>query len=109
MAVTTKPKTKSKPSIKLQPIGDRIVAERDETEEVTTGGIYLPDNAKDKPSRGVVISIGDGRLLKDGTRAKMQVKVGDRILFTSYGPDEIKIGDTDYLLMREEDILAIID
>jgi chaperonin GroES len=109
MAVTTKPKAKNRTSIKLQPLGDRVVAERDETDEMTTGGIYLPDNAKDKPARGVVVSVGDGRLLKDGSRAKMQVKVGDRILFTSYGPDEIKIGESEYLLMREEDILAIID
>lgn len=100
---------KSKAAQKIQPIGDRIVARRDESESTTAGGIVLPDTAKDKPTRGVVVSVGAGRLLKDGRRAPMQVKPGDRILFTSYGPDEIRIEDEDLLLMREEDVLAIID
>lgn len=107
MAVTAKKKSKS--AVKLQPLGDRIVVERDITEETTVGGIYLPENAKDKPSRGTVISVGDGKLLADGSRAELQVNVGDRVLFTSYGPNEIKLGEEEFLLMREDDVLAVIE
>ena len=107
MATATKKKSKSKTN--LQPLGDRLVVQRDDSVETTAGGIVLPDSAKDKPSRGIVLSIGEGRMLKDGTRAPMQVKEGDRILFTSYGPEELKVGESEYLLMREEDVLAIID
>lgn len=94
--------------IKLQPLGDRLVVERAESESVTAGGIVLPDSAKDKPARGVVVSVGDGRLLGDGTRAPFQVKKGDQVLFTSYAGEEFKVGDRELLLMREEDILAVI-
>ncbi len=107
MAATATRKPKS--SVRIQPVGDRIVARRDESETTTAGGLVLPDSAKDKPTRGVVVSVGTGRLLKDGTRSKSQLKAGDRILFTSYGPDEIRLDDDDLLLMREEDVLAIID
>ena len=95
--------------IKLQPLGDRVVVERDESETVTAGGIVLPDTAKDKPTRGKVISVGDGRLLDNGTRSPLQVKVGDRVLFSSYAGDTFKLGDRELLLMREEDILAVIE
>ena len=95
--------------IKLQPLGDRVVVERDESESVTAGGIVLPDTAKDKPARGKVISVGEGRLLKDGSRGTPQVKVGDRVLFSSYAGEQFKLDDRELLLMREEDILAIID
>jgi len=95
-------------SINLRPLGDRVVVEREESEEVTAGGIVLPDTAKDKPARGKVVSIGDGRLLKDGKRAAFQVKVGDRVVFSSYGGDEFKLGERQLLLIREEDILAIL-
>ena len=94
---------------KLQPLGDRVVVEREESEGKTAGGIILPDTAKDKPARGVVVSVGDGRLLDDGTRAEFQVSVGDRVLFTSYSGEEFKVGDQDLLLMHESDILAILD
>lgn len=106
-ATATKKPTKSK--VNLKPLGDRVVARREESEQMTAGGIVLPDSAKDKPTRGVVISVGEGKLNKDGTRTPLQVKPGDRVLFTTYGPDEIKIGDDQLLLMREDDILAIID
>lgn len=95
--------------LKLQPLGDRVVVEREESEGKTAGGIILPDTAKDKPARGVVVSVGDGKLLDDGTRAKFQVQVGDRVLFTSYSGEEFKVVDQDLLLMRESDILAIIE
>jgi len=108
MAKKVKAKT-SAGGMKLQPLGDRVVVEREEAEEVTTGGIVLPDSAKDKPSRGKVVSVGDGRLLEDGTRGKLQVKVGDRVLFSSYAGETFKLGDQELLLMREEDILAVIE
>lgn len=109
MAVTAKKPKKSKSAVKLQPLGDRIVVERDVTDDVTVGGIYLPEAAKDKPSRGTVISVGDGRVLADGSRSELQVKPGDRVLFTSYGPNEIKLGEEEFLLMREDDVLAVIE
>jgi chaperonin GroES len=108
-ATATKKKTKSDANVKLQPLGDRVVVERDESEGKTAGGIFLPDTAKDKPVRGTIIAIGNGKLLDDGTRGTLQVKVGDRVIFTSYAPEPFKMGDEEYLLMREEDILAVID
>lgn len=104
MTATAKSKTKCN----LTPLGDRIVVQRQEAEETTTGGILLPDSARDKPSRGVVINVGDGKLLENGERAPMQVKIGDEVLFTTYGPEELTIGDEEYLLMRESDVLAVI-
>ena len=110
MAVATKDKEKKKAGkIKLQPLGDRVVIEREESESRTAGGIVLPDSAKDKPSRGVVVSIGDGRLLEDGSRGALQVKIGDRVLFSAYAGDSIKVNDQELLLMREDDILAVIE
>lgn len=93
--------------IKLQPLGDRVVVERAESEQRTAGGIVLPDSAKEKPTRGKVISVGDGRLAKDGKRIPLQVKVGDEVLFTSYAGEQFKLGERELLLMREEDILAV--
>ena len=107
--MSTATKAKKKSDVKIQPLGDRVVVEREVSESKTAGGIVLPDSAKDKPSRGKVIAIGDGRLLEDGTRSKLQVKVGDHVLFTSYAPEVIKINDEELLLMREEDILAVIE
>lgn len=107
MATATKKKSTSQ--IKLQPLGDRLVVRREDSEERTVGGIYLPDSAKNKPTRGTVVSVGDGKLLEDGTRASMQVKAGDRVLFTSYAGEAIEIGDEEYLLMSENEILAVIE
>src|SRR3981081_4258614 len=98
--------------MKPQPLGDRVVVEREEAKETTAGGIVLPDTAKDKPQKGKVVSVGDGRITKDGKRRELQVKVGDQVLFTSYAGEEFKLpesGDKKVLLMREEDILAVID
>jgi chaperonin GroES len=95
--------------MKLKPLGDRIVVEREEAKEKTAGGIVLPDTAKDKPQKGKVLAVGDGRVTKDGKRRELQVKVGEQVLFTSYAGEEFKIdGDKKVLLMREEDILAVI-
>ena len=108
-----KKKTSTKKSgggkMKIQPLGDRVVVEREEALGVTAGGIVLPDSAKDKPARGKIVSVGDGRLLDDGSRSKSQVKVGDCVLFSSYAGEQFKLGDQELLLMREEDILAVIE
>jgi len=106
---TKKAEKKSAGGIKIQPLGDRVVVEREKAEEITAGGIVLPDTAKDKPARGKVLSVGDGRLLDDGTRKALQVRKGDRVLFTSYGGEPFKLGDRELLLMHEEDILAVIE
>jgi chaperonin GroES len=95
-------------SFNLQPLGDRVVIEREESENRTAGGIVLPDTAKDKPARGKVVSVGEGRRLESGKRVPLQVKAGDRVVFSSYAGDEFKVGERKLLLMREEDILAII-
>jgi len=94
--------------MKFQPLGDRVVIRRESSEERTQGGIYLPDAAREKPARGTVVSIGDGRVLDNGNRSTFQVKEGDRVLFLSYAGEEFKVGDDELLLMRESDILAIL-
>ncbi|MFM2002162.1 MAG: 10 kDa chaperonin [Planctomycetota bacterium] len=99
---------KQKKQIRLQPMGDRLVVQREQSESKTAGGILLPDSAKEKPARGTVISLGTGKLLDDGTRSKSQLNVGDRILFTSYAGENVEIDDVEYLLMREDDVLAVI-
>ncbi len=108
MTVATKEKKKSG-KLSLQPLGDRVVIERESSESKTAGGIVLPDAAKDKPARGTVKAIGDGRLnQKTGKRVALQVKVGDRVLFSSYAGDEFKVEGAELLLMREDDILAVM-
>lgn len=102
---------KKKPTRKteLQPLGNRVVVEREASEERTPGGIVLPDTAKDKPARGTIVSVGDGRLLDDGTRSTMQVKVGDRVIFSSYAGETFKVDDQELMLMGEDDILAVVE
>ena len=99
---------KSSAKTKLQPLGDRVVIERDQSEDITAGGIVLPDSAQDKPARGKIVSVGDGLLLDNGKRAPFQVKAGDHVLFSSYAGDEFKIDDQELMLLRESDILAVI-
>ena len=85
--------------MKLKPLGDRVVVEREEAKDTTAGGIVLPDTAKDKPQKGKVVAVGDGRITKDGKRRELQVKVGEHVLFTSYAGEEFKIdGDKKVLL-----------
>ena len=93
----------------IQPLADNILVERLEAENKTSGGIVLPDSAKEKPQKGKVISVGKGKILDDGTLKKMQVKKGDSVLFTSYAGTEIKIKDKEYLIMDESNVLAIIE
>jgi chaperonin GroES len=95
--------------MRVIPLGDKVVVKRLEAEERTAGGIVLPDAAREQPRQGRVLSVGDGRLLKDGTRVACQVHEGDRVIFSSWAGTEIKVANEDVLIMREEDILAILD
>jgi chaperonin GroES len=92
----------------VRPLGDRVVVRREQAEEKTAGGIVLPDSAKNKAQRGMVLAVGAGKLGKDGERRPLQVKVGDNVLFTAWAGDEYKDREGTILLMREEDILAVI-
>ncbi len=95
--------------MKLRPLGEKVLVKRLEAEKKTKGGIVLPETAKEKPKRGKVISVGQGKLLDDGQRGPMQIKKGDQVLFTSYAGTEIKIDGQEYLVMDQSDILAIIE
>ena len=92
----------------ITPLGDKVLVKRLAAEERTAGGLVLPDTAKEKPKEGKVIAVGSGKLLEDGKRGSFQVRKGDRIIFTSYAGTEVKIDGEEYLLMPEEDILAIV-
>ena len=94
--------------MKIRPLHDRILVERLEEQEVKRGGIIIPDTAKEKPQEGKVIAVGTGKVTDDGKRLGLDVKVGDKILFGKYSGSEVKVDDRDYLIMREEDILAIL-
>jgi len=91
---------------KLQPLADRLVVKPVEKEERTKGGIILPDTAKEKPQEGEVVAVGPGRMTDDGKRIVMDVKVGDRVIYSKYGGSEIKIDDVEMIILRESDILA---
>ncbi|MBC7264673.1 MAG: co-chaperone GroES [Chloroflexi bacterium] len=95
-------------AIKLKPLADRVVVEPLEKEETTASGIVLPETAKEKPQEGVVLAVGPGRLLDNGERAPMEVKVKDKVLFAKYAGTEVKMDDKKYLVLSEKDILAII-
>ena len=95
--------------MKIKPLADRVLVERLEAETKTAGGIVLPDSAKEKPQKGKIISVGNGKVLDDGTVRKLQVKKGDLVLFTSYAGTDVKIGTKEYLIMNESDIMAIIE
>jgi chaperonin GroES len=95
--------------MKIRPLGDKVLVERVEAESKTAGGIVLPDTAKEKPQRGRVVSVGEGKTLENGTRKEVQVKKGDVVLFTSYAGTEIKIDGKEYLIMDESDIMAVIE
>ena len=95
--------------LNMKPLGDKVIVKRVEAEEVTTGGIVLPDSAQEKPKRGVVRAVGNGRLLDTGERSTMTVKKNDEVLFTSYAGTEVKIDGEEYLIMEESDILGVIE
>ena len=93
----------------LRPLSDRILVERVEEDEKTKGGIIIPDTAKEKPAEGKVVATGNGRMGEDGKLLPMDVKVGDRVLFSKYGGTEVKIDGIDYLIMRQDDVLGVVD
>ncbi len=95
--------------MKVKPLQDRLVVKRIEEEEKTKGGIIIPDAAKEKPQEGRVIAIGDGKILENGQRSPLSVKVGDKILFGKYSGTEIKIDGDEHLILREDDVLAVIE
>jgi len=92
--------------VKLEPLGDRVVIKPIPKEEVTKGGIVLPDTAKEKPQEGEIVAAGPGRLSEDGKRIAMEVKVGDRVIYAKYAGTEVKIDDEEFIILRESDILA---
>jgi chaperonin GroES len=95
--------------VKIKPLHDRIVVKRLEEEQKTKGGIIIPDTAKEKPIQGKVVAVGSGRVLENGTKVPLQVKAGDIVLFAKYGGTEVKIEDEEHLILREDDILGIIE
>lgn len=95
-------------SINLRPLGDRVIIEAIEQEEVTSSGLYIPETAKEKPQQGNVLAVGEGRRDEDGDRIAMDLKVGDKVLFAKYAGTEIKIDGKKLLIMKESDILAIV-
>ena len=95
--------------MKVVPLGDKVVIKRLEAEQKTTGGIVLPDSAREKPQQGRVLSVGDGRLATDGKRVKCQVQEGDRVIFSSWSGAEIKVDGNELLILKEDDILAVLD
>ncbi|WP_027718055.1 co-chaperone GroES [Desulfovirgula thermocuniculi] len=95
--------------MRIRPLGERVVVKPLPQEEKTKGGIVLPETAKEKPQEGEVVAVGPGRLLDNGTRVPIDLKVGDRVLFSKYAGNEVKIDDEEYLIMREADILGVIE
>ncbi len=95
--------------MKVVPLNDKLVVKRLEAEDKTAGGILLPDSAKEKPKQGKILSLGDGKLLETGKRAGFQVKEGDRVLFSAYAGNEVNVDGEEYLIMSEDDILAVLD
>jgi chaperonin GroES len=95
--------------MKVRPLHDRLIIQTSQEEEKTKGGIIIPDTAKEKPVEGKVIAVGAGRIKKDGTKMPLEIKKGDRVLYAKYGGTEIKIDGEEYLMMKEDDILAVIE
>lgn len=95
--------------MKFKPLRDRVLVKFSTEEEKTAGGLFIPDSAKEKPQRGTIIAVGSGKITDDGKRQTMDVKVGDTVLFDKYSGSKIKIDDEDYLIIREEDVLGIVE
>jgi len=106
--MATKSATKKAKKVSIEPLGDNVLVERVEAETTTKGGIVLPESAKEKPREGIVIAVGEGRLNDDGKRTAVQVKAKDRLIFSSYAGTEIKVDGNEYLIVREDEILAIV-
>ena len=95
--------------MKIRPLNDRLLVERLEEETTTAGGIIIPDSAKEKPAEGKIVAAGKGKRNKKGEHMSMEVKVGDRVLFSKYGGTDVRVEGVDYLIMREEDILGVVE
>ncbi len=95
--------------MKIRPLQDRVIVQRVKEEEKTKGGLYIPDSAKEKPVEGLILAVGNGKVLDDGTVRKLDVKEGDRVLFGKYSGTEVKIDGEEHLIMREDDILGVIE
>ncbi len=95
--------------MKVKPLQDRVLVERLQEEEKTKGGLFIPDSAKEKPMQGKVVAAGNGRVMEDGKKIPMDVKIGDVVLFAKYSGNDVKIDDKEYLIMKEDDILAIVE
>ena len=94
--------------MKIKPLHDRVIVKRIEEQETTKGGIIIPDSAKEKPAEGKIVAVGNGKVLEDGSRQPLEVKKGDKVLFGKYAGTEIKIDGEEHLIMREDDIIAIV-
>ena len=97
------------PRVSIRPLGEKVLVQRLEAEEKTAGGIVLPDSAKEKPKRGTIMGIGDGRLLDNGSRQALQLKEGDQVLFSSYAGTEVKVDGAEMIIMDETDVLAVLE
>ena len=95
--------------MKIRPLYDRILVKRIEEQTKTAGGLFIPDTAKEKPMEAMVVAVGNGKIQEDGSLRKLEVKAGDKVLFSKYSGNEIKIDGTDHLILREDDILAVLD
>ena len=95
--------------MKLRPLQDRILITRVAEEEKTAGGLYIPDSAKEKPQQGLVVAVGSGKVQEDGTVRKLEVKAGDKILFSKYSGNDIKIDGTEHLILKEDEVLAVLE
>ncbi|MCI0337457.1 MAG: co-chaperone GroES [Acidobacteria bacterium] len=93
----------------IRPLNDRIIVRRLEDQEPMRGGLYIPDTAKEKPQEGKVIAVGNGKLLENGTRISIDIKAGDRVLFGKYAGTEVKLDGEEYLILREDDVLGVIE
>ena len=94
--------------LNIKPLGDKVIVKRVEAETKTSGGIVLPDSAKEKPKRGIILAVGNGRLLDDGSRSEMQLKKNDEVIFTSYAGTEIKVDGDELMIMDESDVLGVV-
>jgi chaperonin GroES len=95
--------------MKVRPLYDRILIKRVDEEEKTAGGLYIPDTAKEKPMQGLVVAVGSGKVQEDGSVRKLEIKAGDKILFSKYSGNDIKIDSVEHLILREEDVLAVLE
>jgi chaperonin GroES len=98
----------SAPKSSIKPLGNHVLLQRSSPEDTSKGGIILPEKAKEKPKEGKIVAVGNGKVMEDGKRAKIQVQAGDRVLFNSYAGTEVKVGGAEYIVMEESEILAIL-